>query len=181
MADALITPLARGRRMAAVGRVTELTVNRPPRTGTPRRFGSGSVTGATGPAAGGALVEFAPARELALLREMLSERDRRIADKDATIDALRQRLAAVEEERRTMLRQLSAMLAERQSEGGWRRTVRIFGRLLDLGAALTLAPPLRAAQGVAAADSSERARAEKALLELIARSHRRWMQDGEGN
>ena len=54
--------------------------------------------------------------EIELLREMLEERDRRVADKDAVIDELRRQLAAADEERRTTLRQLTALLTDQRAK-----------------------------------------------------------------
>jgi septal ring factor EnvC (AmiA/AmiB activator) len=57
------------------------------------------------------------AREIALLREML-------ADKDRQIDSLSRRLESLDEERRTTLRQLTALLTdqrETQRRRWWRR------------------------------------------------------------
>ena len=53
--------------------------------------------------------------EIELLREMLAERDRRVADKDTVIDELRRQLAAADEERRTTLRQLTALLTDQRA------------------------------------------------------------------
>jgi excisionase family DNA binding protein len=54
--------------------------------------------------------------EIELLREMLAERDRRVSDKDAVIDELRRQLAAADEERRTTLRQLTALLTDQRAK-----------------------------------------------------------------
>jgi excisionase family DNA binding protein len=54
--------------------------------------------------------------EIELLREMLAERDRRVADKDAVIDELRRQLTAADEERRTTLRQLTALLTDQRAK-----------------------------------------------------------------
>jgi hypothetical protein len=54
--------------------------------------------------------------EIELLREMLAERDRRVADKDTVIDELRHQLAAADEERRTTLRQLTAILTDQRAQ-----------------------------------------------------------------
>jgi hypothetical protein len=59
-------------------------------------------------------------RELELLREMLADRDRQIArivaDKDRQIESLNRRLEAVDEERRTTLRQLTALLTDQRAK-----------------------------------------------------------------
>lgn len=59
-------------------------------------------------------------RELELLREMLSDKDKQIerllADKDRQIDSLNRRLEAVDEERRTTLRQLTALLTDQRTK-----------------------------------------------------------------
>ena len=65
--------------------------------------------------------------EIELLREMLAERDRRVADKDTVIDELRSQLAAADEERRTTLRQLTALLTD-QRETTPRRSWWRFGK-----------------------------------------------------
>jgi excisionase family DNA binding protein len=54
--------------------------------------------------------------EIELLREMLAERDRRVADKDTVIDELRRQLSAADEERRTTLRQLTALLTDQRAK-----------------------------------------------------------------
>ncbi len=53
-------------------------------------------------------------QELSLLREMLAERDRRVADKDGVIDDLRQRLDTEAEERRRTQAQLTALLTDQR-------------------------------------------------------------------
>ena len=53
--------------------------------------------------------ETADSREIALLREML-------ADKDRQIEALNRRLEGVDEERRTTLRQLTALLTDQRAK-----------------------------------------------------------------
>jgi hypothetical protein len=53
-------------------------------------------------------------QELSLLREMLAERDRRVADKDGVIDDLRHRLDTEAEERRRTQAQLTALLTDQR-------------------------------------------------------------------
>jgi Sperm tail len=59
-------------------------------------------------------------RELELLREMLADRDKQIerimSDKDRQIESLNRRLEAVDEERRTTLRQLTALLTDQRAK-----------------------------------------------------------------
>jgi hypothetical protein len=59
-------------------------------------------------------------RELELLREILADKNRQIermvADKDRQIDSLNRRLEAVDEERRTTLRQLTALLTDQRTK-----------------------------------------------------------------
>ena len=55
-------------------------------------------------------------QEIALLREMLVERDRRVADKDEVIGDLRTRLDAEAEERRRTQAQLTALLTDQREE-----------------------------------------------------------------
>jgi hypothetical protein len=55
-------------------------------------------------------------QEVGLLREMLAERDRRVADKDGVIDDLRQRLDAEGEERRRTQAQLTALLTDQRAK-----------------------------------------------------------------
>jgi hypothetical protein len=104
-------------------------------------------------------------REVAMLRAMLADRDRRIAEQDAVIDDLHDRLT---------------VLVEPRSGGGLRRAFRVLGNLLDTLAEMTDAPPTarpspqRRGTGDAA-EASTRASAEKALLDLIAHHHRRWV------
>jgi len=116
-------------------------------------------------------------REAALLRELLLDRDKRIADKDAVIGDLQSRLAAADAERQTMLRQLAALLSG-QRHGRLRCAMQAFGRMLE---ALTdiaqpsFGPAQQRATSDAEAEMGPRARAEKALLEQIAQQHRRWV------
>ena len=53
-------------------------------------------------------------QEISLLREMLAERDRRVADKDGVIGDLRQRLDTEAEERRRTQAQLTALLTDQR-------------------------------------------------------------------
>jgi excisionase family DNA binding protein len=53
-------------------------------------------------------------QEVALLREMLTERDRRVADKDTVIDDLRNRLDAEADERRRTQAQLTGLLTDQR-------------------------------------------------------------------
>jgi Sperm tail len=59
-------------------------------------------------------------REIELLREMLSDKDKQIdrivADKDRQIENLSRRLESVDEERRTTLRQLTALLTDQRAK-----------------------------------------------------------------
>jgi hypothetical protein len=55
-------------------------------------------------------------QELALLREMLAERDKRVADKDGVIDDLRTRLDTEAEERRRTQAQLTALLTDQREQ-----------------------------------------------------------------
>jgi hypothetical protein len=55
-------------------------------------------------------------QEATLLREMLSERDKRLADKDGVIDDLRTRLDAEAEERRRTQAQLTALLTDQRAK-----------------------------------------------------------------
>ncbi|HTV30945.1 MAG TPA: hypothetical protein VMF32_24635 [Xanthobacteraceae bacterium] len=55
-------------------------------------------------------------QEIALLREMLAERDRRVADKDGVIDDLRARLDRADEERRRTQMQLTALLTDQREK-----------------------------------------------------------------
>jgi len=55
-------------------------------------------------------------QEVALLREMLAERDRRVADKDGVIDDLRGRLDTEAEERRRTQAQLTALLTDQRPQ-----------------------------------------------------------------
>jgi hypothetical protein len=55
-------------------------------------------------------------QEIALLREMLAERDRRVADKDEVIGDLRTRLDAEAEERRRTQAQLTALLTDQREK-----------------------------------------------------------------
>ena len=54
--------------------------------------------------------------EVELLREILAERDRRVADKDAVIEDLRTRLDAESEERRRTQAQLTALLTNQRQK-----------------------------------------------------------------
>jgi hypothetical protein len=54
--------------------------------------------------------------EIGLLREMLAERDKRVADKDAVIDDLRERLDREGEERRQAHIQLTALLTDQRTQ-----------------------------------------------------------------
>lgn len=62
--------------------------------------------------------DIAAQREIELLREMLSDKDKQIdrmlADKDRQIENLTSRLESMEEERRTTLRQLTALLTDQR-------------------------------------------------------------------
>jgi hypothetical protein len=55
-------------------------------------------------------------QEIALLREMLAERDRRVADKDEVIEDLRTRLDTEGEERRRTQAQLTALLTDQREK-----------------------------------------------------------------
>jgi hypothetical protein len=59
-------------------------------------------------------------REIELLREMLSDKDKQIdrmlTDKDRQIESLTSRLERVDEERRTTLRQLTALLTDQRAK-----------------------------------------------------------------
>jgi hypothetical protein len=63
--------------------------------------------------------DAAAQRELELLREMVSDKDKQIermlADKDRQIESLNRRLEDVDEERRTTLRQLTALLTDQRA------------------------------------------------------------------
>ena len=67
-------------------------------------------------------------QELALLREMLAERDRRVADKDGVIDDLRARLDAEAEERRRTQAQLTALLTDQREQQEPKRRRWFFGK-----------------------------------------------------
>jgi len=121
-------------------------------------------------------------REIDLLREMLADHAKRIAARDMVIDQLKRRLAAANAERQTNLRQLSATVAERRSAGRRQRTIRAIGSLMVTLAEMTQAPPPRLQPPLperdAGAQPAARALAEKALLDLIAQQHRRWLSRG---
>ena len=123
-------------------------------------------------------------REIGLLRELLSDRDKRIADKDGVIDGLRRRLAAADAERNATQRRLTGLLMERRASGRLRRAVEALGRVLDAVLTAPIEPPSRLARQMtehpAASHEAARALAEQALLEQIARHHRRWARRGEG-
>ena len=114
-------------------------------------------------------------REIGLLHELLSDRDQRIADKDRVIDDLRRRLAAAE--RHAMQRRLTGLLTERRAGGRLRHAVEALGRVLDAVLAAPTEPPTRPARQItkqpADAHQTARALAEQALLEQIARHHRK--------
>jgi hypothetical protein len=59
-------------------------------------------------------------REIWLLREMLSDKDKQVermlTDKDRQIESLSRRLESVDEERRTTLRQLTALLTDQRAK-----------------------------------------------------------------
>ena len=121
-------------------------------------------------------------REIVLLRELLSDRDKRIAGKDRVIADLRRRLAAADAERHAMQRRLTGLLTDRRG-GGLRGVMKALGQVLDAILAAPPEPPspaLRATERPADAHPADRARAEQALLEQIARHHRQWARRGEG-
>jgi hypothetical protein len=124
-----------------------------------------------------------PLREIELLRELLAERDKRITDRDTTIDALRCRLAAADEERRAASRKLMVLLSDKRAGGVAGNAMRALGRVLDCFADMLRLPPTIPAQEQRTMHDADgdaaREVAEKALLEQIARHHRRWfMRDG---
>jgi hypothetical protein len=123
---------------------------------------------------------FRPRQEIDLLRRMLADHNQRLVDKDSIIDDLRRRLAEAEDERRTILRQLNAVLADKRAGGGrLRGATRAFGRLLDrLGESLQ--PQSRRSERERDTAPAARALAEKALLDQIARQHLRWVRGSDG-
>jgi hypothetical protein len=121
--------------------------------------------------------QHALSREIGLLRELLSDRDKRVTDKDRVIDQLRRQLAAADAERRAMQRWLIALSTDRRAGA-----VRALGRVFEgvLAALIEPASPAQRATERLATAQDDRARAEKALLEQIARHHRQWTRWGDG-
>jgi hypothetical protein len=126
----------------------------------------------------------AASREIDLLRAMLADHAKRIAARDIVIGELQRRLAAADDERQRILRQLSVTPAERRSSGRLQRTIRAIGGLMDTFAEMTQALPPKVQGPIrerdAEAQPAARALAEKVLLDLIAEQHRRWVRrDGD--
>jgi hypothetical protein len=123
-------------------------------------------------------------REIGLLRELLSDRDKRIAEKDGVIDDLRRRLAAADAERHAMQRRPTGLSTDRRAGGRMRGAAEALGRLLDAVLAAPIEPPSRPAPQATArpadAHQAARARAERALLEQIARHHQQRARRGDG-
>ena len=107
--------------------------------------------------------------DIGLLRALLAERDRRLADKEREIVALRRRLALLAAERRLAARHPASRESETAVARDRLATVkRSIGRLLDFCADIMLAPPSPNEQRPAIA---ERAAAEQALLRRIPRRY----------